>query len=126
MTVSGRILVAEDQPANAQLFTAVLTRAGYQVVVAPDGVAAAEIATQSTFDLILMDLGLPRIDGFQATARIREAGGDAPIVALTAETDHAVELACADAGMAGFLSKPVSPPALLERVAHFMAQTAPA
>ena len=116
---NARILLAEDNPANIQLFEAILTRSGYDVEIAPDGSRAVALATRFDYDLILMDLGLPRLDGLAATESIRAAGGHCarvPIMALTAEDDARVERACRIVGMNGMIRKPISPATLIQRV----------
>lgn len=113
-----RILLAEDTAANVALYRTILERAGHDVQVATHGVEAAEMGSTGAFDLILMDLGLPRIDGFEATDRIRAAGVTTPIVPLTAEDDTKARRTCAEAGMVGFLTKPLSPALLLKTIAE--------
>ena len=121
---AGRILLAEDVAANVLMFRAVLESAGYQVVVAEDGATAAEKAVTHPFELILMDLGLPKISGLEATMRIRAASVMTPIVALSAEDDPIAERACKEAGMNGFLAKPISPADLLRAAATAAAAVA--
>lgn len=111
-----RVLLAEDVSANIALFRAVLTQAGFAVEVAPDGAMAVDMATKDAPDLILMDIGLPKIDGLEAARRIRAAGVVAPIFALTAEDDASTRRDCEAAGMTGYLSKPLSPVALVKTV----------
>lgn len=114
------ILIVEDVAANIALYRAIIERAGYAVAVAEDGETATEMASAKRFDLIVMDIGLPGIDGAEAARRIRASGGpaaDAPIIALTADDDTHVRRACKEAGMNGYLAKPLSPAALLKEVA---------
>lgn len=111
-----RILIAEDVPANATLYRAVLERAGYLVDVAAHGEAAVDKGTAHAYGLILMDLGLPLLDGFEAAQRIRQARPNAVIVALTADCDRKIEAACRAAGMRLVLTKPLGPSALLREV----------
>lgn len=123
MGVGQRILLAEDMQANIVLFRAVLERAGYEVEIAEDGAAAVERAAEEPFPVILMDVGLPILDGLQAARRIRSSEGasaTALIVALTADNDRAMERACAEAGMDFFLAKPISPSVLTERLAELV------
>ncbi len=115
--MTAKILLAEDTVANVALYRTILERAGHAVTVAEHGVAAADQGATGAFDVILMDLGLPRIDGFEALARIRAAGIATPVVALTADDDAKTRRACAEAGMVGFLTKPLSPAELLKTVA---------
>lgn len=80
--------------------------------------STAEIRISSVlFDMILMDVQMPRMDGIQSTRKIREIGFDGPIVALTAFTDDSNREACSEAGMQAFLGKPIKRPALKEILA---------
>ncbi|MEL6278856.1 MAG: response regulator [Pseudomonadota bacterium] len=124
MTPRGRILLAEDTLANVKLYQTILERAGYHVAVASHGLDAVDKALEERFDLILMDVGLPRIDGVEAATRIRAGDGpmaQAPIIALTADDDLKVRRSCEGAGMNGYLTKPVSPGELLQRIANTIA-----
>lgn len=116
-----RVLIAEDVSANIALFRAVLGKAGFAVSVAPDGAMAVEMALAETPDIILMDIGLPKLDGLEAARQIRAAGVAAPIFALTAEDDPAIRRDCDAAGMNGYLSKPLSPVALIKTVRDALA-----
>ncbi|MEO1330318.1 MAG: response regulator [Pseudomonadota bacterium] len=124
MPPKGRILLAEDTVANVALYRTVLERGGFAVEVAEHGVEAAEKGASGGFDLILMDLGLPRIDGFEALERIRAAGVVVPVVPLTADDDAKTRRICEEAGMVGFLTKPLSPAELLKTVAQLIAKHA--
>ncbi len=103
----GRILVADDGDANRQLIKLVLSRAGMQVEEAANGQIAVEMATDGRFDLILMDMQMPVMDGYTATTRLRDQGLTIPIVALTAAAMKGDEEKCRAAGCSGFLTKPV-------------------
>jgi PAS domain S-box-containing protein len=106
-----RILVAEDNRVNQQLLARLLQKEGQAAVLANDGQEALELAGREEFDLILMDLHMPVLDGLEATQRIREkersAGRRVPIWAVTAAAAASDRKACEDAGMDGFLTKPV-------------------
>jgi len=85
-----------------------IRRLGHQVESAVDGLEAVERLERETFDLVLMDLQMPRLDGLEATRRIRARhGGDMPVVALTANAFDEDRQACLDAGMDGHLTKPL-------------------
>lgn len=115
-----RILLAEDNATNRLVATRMLARLGHEVDAVPDGAQAVEAACRSTYDLVLMDMMMPVMDGLAATRAIRAAGGALAgirIVGLTANARPADEAACRDAGMDGFLTKPVT----LERLAHAIA-----
>lgn len=107
-----RFLLAEDNPVNQRLVQVLLSRAGHEVVVAHNGEEAVELSSRSTFDLILMDVQMPKMDGLQATAAIRRAesaqGRHTPILALTAHAMSGDSARCLEAGMDGYVSKPVS------------------
>ena len=107
-----RILVAEDEPVNAEIIDMVLQGIGLEVVQVQDGVAAVEAASAGGFDLVLMDMQMPRLDGVEATRRIRALGTDAarvPIVALTADVNEEDRQAALAAGMDDFVTKPFAP-----------------
>lgn len=105
-----RILVAEDNSLNQQVIRGLLERQGFVVAVAPDGTAAVREALSGQFDLVLMDVHMPGMDGWQAARAIRErepAGRRVPILAMTARALEEDAAACRDAGMDGYLAKPV-------------------
>ncbi|BBO33312.1 hybrid sensor histidine kinase/response regulator [Lacipirellula parvula] len=103
-----KILLAEDTPTNQLLVRHALGKRGHQVVVAGDGRTAVDLARRGTYDLILMDLQMPDMDGFEATAAIRALPGDQPpIIALTAHTMMGDRERCLAAGMQNYLSKPI-------------------
>ena len=121
-----RILVAEDNPVNMRLVTTILQKRGHVVVAAATGRAAVEAAAREQFDAVLMDLQMPEMDGFEATAAIRtaerQAGHRLPIVALTAHAMKGDREACLAAGMDGYLSKPVRAGELLATLAQITGQ----
>jgi CheY-like chemotaxis protein len=105
-----RILVAEDNQTNRDVFALMLERFGYAPTMVEDGELAVECATREDFDLVLMDLHMPNLDGIEAAKRILERRGDRPrprIVALTADVRPEQRKACLDAGMSDFLGKPI-------------------
>ena len=106
-----RVLLAEDNPVNRTLGVRMLTKMGYDVVGAEDGRKTVEAVVEGNFDLVLMDLQMPGMDGFEATAAIRERerGSDRhlPIVALTAHAMQGDRERCVATGMDGFASKPI-------------------
>ncbi len=111
-----RVLLAEDNPVNGDLAQALLEEVGLVVVRAHDGVQAADLAAREPFDIVLMDMQMPRMDGLAATQQIRldPALAALPIIALTANAFDEDREACLQAGMNGFLSKPVDPDVLHE------------
>jgi signal transduction histidine kinase/CheY-like chemotaxis protein len=106
-----RVLLAEDNPVNRRIATAMLERRGWAVVVAEDGVEAVAAVERESFDVVLMDVQMPTLDGFEATALIRRreaaTGAHVPIVALTAHALREDHDRCLAAGMDAFLSKPL-------------------
>lgn len=115
----GRILLAEDGKANQLVAAAILRKAGYTVELARDGAEAAAAAESSDFDLILMDLRMPLMDGFAATRAIRQIGGPrsrVPIIAMTASVMPGDAERCMAAGMDGHLPKPLDKLELLRAV----------
>ena len=107
------ILLVEDNPVNAKVAQLHLGRMGHQVITAADGFQALDILAREAFDLVLMDLELPGMDGIEAARRIRagEAGGDraaTPIVAMTAHVMDEAREGCRAAGMDSYLAKPVN------------------
>ncbi len=108
-----RVLLAEDNPINAMLARALLTREGCGVVDhVADGEAALEAASRGGYDLVLMDVRMPRLSGMEATRALRARGVQTPVVALTANAFEDDRRACLAAGMDDFLVKPLSPEAL--------------
>jgi two-component system sensor histidine kinase/response regulator len=102
------ILLAEDNPVNQEVARAMLRKRGHAVMVVGDGRQAVEAARDRRFDLVLMDIHMPEMDGFEATAAIRTLAGGAslPIVALTADALAGEREHCLAKGMTGYLSKP--------------------
>jgi len=112
-----RILVVDDAEVNRELFRLMLERAGTQVEMATNGQEAVEMATIEDYDLILMDMQMPVLDGYTATKRLRHHGVTQPIIALTANAMRDDEEKCRAAGCSGFLPKPIDLDALLRTVA---------
>ncbi|MEC5399518.1 PAS domain S-box protein [Uliginosibacterium sp. H1] len=120
-----RILAADDVALNLELLTVVMKRLGHQLSTAPDGETGVRLAGDADYDLILMDVQMPGIDGLEAARRIRsqenkEARGRVPIIALTASVMDADRNAARDAGMDGFASKPLDLPALTREMARVL------
>jgi CheY-like chemotaxis protein len=108
------ILLAEDNAVNALLASELLRRRGHDVTAVTTGEAAAAACAVRRFDLVLMDLHMPQLDGIEATQRIRRAEAadkikPVPIFALTADALETGRKACLDAGMDGLLTKPLDP-----------------
>jgi CheY-like chemotaxis protein len=118
-----RILLAEDGIANQKLAVGLLTNWGHSVAVADDGQEAVDLWNQQSFDLILMDVQMPVIDGLDATRIIRHreqtTGGHIPIVALTAHALKGDRERCLGVGMDGYISKPVRRYELYQAIKDF-------
>jgi CheY-like chemotaxis protein len=106
-----RVLVAEDNEFNAQLLEQLLVRRGHRVRLASDGRAALALAAEGAFDLLLLDIHMPELDGFQVARAVREreraSGGHLPVIALTARSRNEDRERCLAAGMDDFLAKPI-------------------
>ena len=117
-----RLLLAEDNAINVEVALELLRSAGMEVDVAPDGLAAVAMSRRSVYDLILMDMQMPHMDGLSATRAIREQVGrtHVPIVALTANAFNEDRLACEAAGMNDFLAKPLDPDLLYAKLSQWI------
>jgi CheY-like chemotaxis protein len=108
-----RVLLAEDNAVNQKVATRLLERRGHVVTVANNGLEAINLAGQREFDLILMDVQMPEMDGLEATAGIRalqkESGVYVPIIAMTAYAMTGDREKCLNAGMDGYVNKPINP-----------------
>jgi CheY-like chemotaxis protein/nitrogen-specific signal transduction histidine kinase len=107
---TARVLLVEDNTVAQRFMTTLLERRGYTVALAPDGMVALQLAEQQPFDLVLMDLQMPGIDGLETARRLRQtaAAANVPIIACTANPSSEVRAECTAAGMNDFLSKPVN------------------
>ncbi len=125
-SASLRILVAEDNEINQTLATVMLQNRGHEVEIAENGLEVLERLEVQSYDLILMDLQMPKLDGLAATQRIRErekaTGGHIPIVALTAHGDPG---ACREAGMDAFLKRPLDEEKLLDVIGRLVDKKRP-
>jgi two-component system, cell cycle response regulator DivK len=116
------ILVVEDDSANQELLTRFLRRAGYSVLQALDGLAGVKAAQESSPDLIVMDLGLPELDGWESAQRIRSNPATAriPIIALTAHTMAEDVSKALSVGFDACETKPVVYVRLIRKIAGFL------
>jgi len=125
-----RILLAEDNPVNQQVAVRTLEKRGYSVSVAGDGEEALSLLEKQRFDLVLMDVQMPRMGGFEATAAIRRQEGDTarhmPIIAMTASAMKGDRERCLEAGMDDYVSKPIRPRELFEAIDRRIAGAAAA
>lgn len=118
--VFGSILLAEDQPSNRTVLTLLLEALGAQVDTAQDGSEALEKSQQNAYDLILMDLKMPRMDGYEAARLIRQQNIRTPMVAMSAKVFNEGEQQQITALFDGFLAKPVDSRQLSEMLERFM------
>ena len=119
---TARILIVEDNPLNLKLVRDVLTVSGYEVVAAPSGEEGVTLAQTCAPDLVLMDIQLPGIDGYEATRRIRAVPALAavPIIAVTSYALSGDEAKTRAAGCDGYVAKPFSPRQLLAKIREFL------
>jgi CheY-like chemotaxis protein len=122
-----QVLIAEDVEVNRDLLHATLTRHGHAVTFAEDGEQAVTMASEHSFDVVLMDVQMPVMDGIEATRRIRAlppSRGSVPIVGLTANVMEAERQRCLSAGMNKVLTKPVAWDELFQTLAAVSAGAA--
>ncbi len=122
-----KILVAEDNPVNQKITRMMLKRHGFSATVAGNGNQVIQHLKQTPYDLILMDIQMPEMDGIQATERIRDPGSSIqckqiPIIAMTAHATREDEQRCLDAGMNAYLAKPVTGNQLITMIMKVLAK----
>jgi signal transduction histidine kinase/CheY-like chemotaxis protein len=118
--LEGTVLLVEDGEDNQHLLTAFLEHAGMKVTLAVNGEIAVKAALEGNFDLILMDMQMPVMDGYRATGELRRLGYTKPIVALTAHAMAEDRLKCLQAGCTEYMSKPVDRHKLLTTCAIYL------
>ena len=118
MTPMGKILIVEDNPMNRDMLSRRLTRSGYRVVLAEDGRQGIESAHTEGPDVILMDMSLPEIDGWEATRRLKsdQLTRRIPVIALTAHAMSSDRQRCMEAGCDDYDTKPVDYQRLLTKI----------
>lgn len=114
-----RVLLVDDNAMNAELFTAVLETDGHEIVVERDGVDGRDRALAESFDLIILDIQMPRLGGHEVCRELRAAGNSGPIVALTSSAMPDQVKRGAETGFDAYLTKPISPAALRSAVREF-------
>jgi two-component system cell cycle response regulator DivK len=123
--MSKRILVIEDQEDNRRIVHDLLTSVGYEIIEAVTGEEGVTAAESHVPDLILMDIQLPGLDGYEATRRIKAnpALQHIPIIAVTSYALSGDDVKAFEAGCNGYVSKPFSPRALLAKIREFLQDT---
>ncbi|RYZ66634.1 MAG: response regulator, partial [Proteobacteria bacterium] len=111
------ILLVEDSPDNQMLITRYLVKAGCTVTTANDGLEGVRMALSANFDIVLMDIQMPKLDGHGATKNLRAKGYQKPIVALTAHAMPEERIRGLKSGFTDFLTKPIQPTVLIEVLA---------
>jgi len=121
-----RLLLAEDDATISEILGVLLRRENYQVDCAENGLKAVELWQQGGYDLVLMDVQMPLLNGFEATCAIRELererGLHTPIVAMTAHAQREDEQKCLDAGMDAYICKPIDLPLTLQVIGNMVRQ----
>jgi CheY-like chemotaxis protein len=120
-----RILLVEDNEMNRDMLSRRLTRKGFDVQIAVDGQQGVDMATAGEYDLILMDMSLPEIDGWEATRQLRAVQGSerTPIIALTAHAMAGDREKALEAGCDDYDTKPIELPRLLSKIENLLGQT---
>jgi DNA-binding response OmpR family regulator len=119
------VLLAEDDPAISDPLSRALEREGYAVLTANDGANAVAAAVNNDIALVILDLGLPTVDGLEVCRRIRAGGRDVPVLMLTARTDEVDFVVGLDAGADDYVGKPFRLAELLARVRALLRRRAP-
>ena len=120
---SARVLVADDAQENRELLSIVLEDLGLSVILADDGLAALELTQQKTFDVVLMDIQMPVMDGYEAVTAMRQAQFDKPVVALTANAMKGYERKILDSGFSHYQTKPIDLDKLTQLLAEILGGT---
>jgi PAS domain S-box-containing protein len=115
-----RILVVDDSPDNRHLLSRILQRQGAEVVSAENGLEAVEVARTQDFDIILMDIQMPVMDGYTAITRLRESGYRVPIIALTAHAMNEVRIKTLNVGASDYMTKPINSAELSNKIAKWI------
>jgi CheY-like chemotaxis protein/HPt (histidine-containing phosphotransfer) domain-containing protein len=118
--LAGRVLLAEDGEDNRDLIASHLRRAGLEVVIVCTGKKAVEAVRGQDFDVVLMDMQMPELDGYGAARILRDLGFKVPIIALTAHAMPEDRVKCLDAGCTEYLSKPISRLQLIRTLSRFL------
>ncbi len=122
-TIGKKLLLVDDDARNLYALTKVLKSKGFEVEVAPDSIKALELLAQTTFDVLLTDIMMPQVDGYELIRRVRALGYDKlPIIAITAKAMQGDDALCLQAGANAYLAKPVDVNALTDLINTLLAQ----
>ncbi|KAF5418334.1 MAG: Chemotaxis protein CheY [Candidatus Methanogaster sp.] len=117
-----KILVVDDNERNRYLVSFILDKNGFEVVTANDGVDGVETAREQRVNLIIMDIKMPRMDGYEATIRIKKLEGyqSVPIIALTSYAMAGDKKKAVAAGCDGYIAKPINPETFMDEIRMFL------
>ncbi len=113
-------MLAEDSPDNQLIVSLMLKAAGAEVAVVDNGQAVLDQLQRQSYDVVLMDITMPVMDGFEAILRLRSEGNQVPVFALTAYSLDEERQKCLESGFTGHISKPIDRAALLESLSPFV------
>ncbi|HEY8269384.1 MAG TPA: response regulator [Pseudobdellovibrionaceae bacterium] len=114
------VLLVEDSPINQTLISRFLTVAGAKIDFANNGIEGLEKALTKNFDIVLMDIQMPEMDGYEATTKLRQQGYQRPIIALTAHAMKEEREHCLNVGMSDFLTKPINRSLLISQILNYL------
>ncbi|WP_269516034.1 response regulator transcription factor [Brevundimonas subvibrioides] len=116
------ILVVDDDDSIREVIHAILTQAGFQVAVAANGEAAIALLKRSRFDLMLLDVHMPRMSGLEVLAAMKKIADAPPVLMVTADSQTATVREALSLGCSGYVAKPFTPATLVERVRRVLPQ----
>lgn len=116
------ILVVDDDDSIREVIHAILTQAGFQVTVAANGEAAIALLKRSRFELMLLDVHMPRMSGLEVLAAMKQIADTPPVLMVTADSQTATVREALSLGCSGYVAKPFTPATLVERVRRVLPQ----
>jgi CheY-like chemotaxis protein len=124
ISFSGRVLVVEDNLTNQMLIKLLLGKLGFVITIVQNGIEAVEAVENQQFELILMDMQMPEMNGCDATEKLRSLGVKTPIIAMTASIDEDDKKRCMQAGCDDYIPKPIDRAHLVKVISHHLAAVA--